>query len=102
MVIDRNCAHCGKPLEERRWNTIYCDDACKMRAYRRTKAGLSANTYTTGGKRGRVALGQLTAAERHMKLMVSIHAPFTITVSDTRAVHVNTLTAGLKRPAINA
>lgn len=62
----RQCAHCHRPLaQHRRRSALYCDDRpCKLRAWRRRQAGLAEDAYSDGGRRGRVALGELTLRER--------------------------------------
>jgi hypothetical protein len=54
------CAHCHRPMSGRR--RTYCDRACKMRAYRRRRAGVAEDAVPEG-RRGRVALAQLTKDE---------------------------------------
>lgn len=51
-LAERHCRHCGKPLPERiafvgkRYGgqvQSYCDNACRLRASRRRRAGLAEN-----------------------------------------------------------
>jgi hypothetical protein len=58
----RACVHCGADLSgtSRR---IYCCEAHRKRADRRRRAGLAESALPGGARRGRVALGQPTAAE---------------------------------------
>jgi hypothetical protein len=56
----RSCVCCHHRLRGRR--RIYCSDACRLRAYRRRKAKLPEGALYDG-RRGRVALGQLTKDE---------------------------------------
>jgi hypothetical protein len=56
----KSCVCCYRRLGGRR--RIYCSEACRLRAYRRRKANLREDALSDG-RRGRVALGQLTKDE---------------------------------------
>jgi len=58
------CEHCGEKLSGRRPDARYCDDRCVDRARRRRRRGLPPDAYPDGGRRGRLAMGELTARER--------------------------------------
>jgi hypothetical protein len=64
-----HCAHCDEPLEGRRRS--FCDDACRAAAYRRRKAGLAENFNAGNGRRGRVALAELTRPEQMTAQLMS-------------------------------
>jgi predicted nucleic acid-binding Zn ribbon protein len=50
------CAHCGAPIITNQHATRFCSNACRLRGFRRRKAGLSERAYPDGALRGRVAL----------------------------------------------
>jgi hypothetical protein len=54
---------CGQPIGPR---AELCP-RCRKRRKRRLDAGLPASAYAEGGRRGRLRLGQLTAAERRLR-----------------------------------
>lgn len=63
----RACRHCGGPVpSSRAW---FCGVTCRKRAFRRRRAGIPEDAYTTGAQRGRVALGVFTRAERLAALL---------------------------------
>ena len=64
-----HCAHCDEPIEGRRRS--FCDDSCRAAAYRRRKAGLAENFNARRGRRGRLALGELTRAEKITAYLMS-------------------------------
>ncbi len=57
----RRCLHCDLPLPGRKKK--WCCDAHRKRAELRLAAGLPANAYADGGRRGRVPIGEPTKLE---------------------------------------
>jgi hypothetical protein len=63
------CAHCGARITNRAaW---FCSGACRSRAYRRRKAGLSEDAYRGGALRGSVPLDRRTRAETVISLITA-------------------------------
>ena len=61
--MGRTCRHCGIALARA---SSFCSTRCRMRAYRRRRAlGVDHEAdFPEGARRGRVAMGDLTTAER--------------------------------------
>lgn len=58
------CRHCRAELPSTSTRRrAFCNRACRLRAFRRRKAGLPEQEYRQGASRGRVRLGELTKRE---------------------------------------
>lgn len=55
MELTAACLHCGSEVEGRR---VWCSDRCKLRAYRRRKAGLPQDAYRDGANQGTLSLAE--------------------------------------------
>lgn len=66
--MELTCLHCGGLLvSERRW---FCSTRCRMRAYRRRRAGVpqTVDPGTAGARRGRASLRELRESEIELTL----------------------------------
>ena len=72
--MQRWCQHCDRPFEAKRRHALFCSGACRSRASRRYRAGLDANAYPDGARRGRVALGEKTNRELAVELSTAMPA----------------------------
>jgi hypothetical protein len=66
---ERACAHCGLGLLGCDTRRVFCDDACRQRAYRRRRQGLDESAYSLGpggesARRGPVPMWKFTKAEQ--------------------------------------
>jgi len=66
-MLTLTCRHCEREMEGRRRS--YCDGACRKRGHRRRVAGLDETAFntSTGARRGRVQMLELTRAELELR-----------------------------------
>lgn len=66
---------CRRPMEARRSTRTFCSDACRVRAYRRRKAGLPEAFLAAGASSlGSLSLSEFRGRIRHVLELVEMGA----------------------------